>query len=282
MAGLRVHALNCGTMCPLARRFINGDGGVFQRGRMICQCLLVELPTGLLLVDSGIGTEDCRLGFGGVFNALGAPRYGLGECAVAQVAALGFDPRDVRDIVVTHLDLDHAGGLPDFPQARVHLHAREHAAAAAPPTFAERQRYLRRHFQAVQRWETYAAHSGAGFFGFEAVRDLRGLPPEVLLVPLHGHSRGHSGVAVHTEQGWLLHGGDAWFSQGDLCDPPTTPGGLRLFQRLAAVDNAERLRNQVRLRALAQAGHPDLRLISAHDPRDLAPRDLAAGAAPSA
>ena len=45
--------------------------------------------------------------------------------------ALGLDPRDVRHIVVTHLDLDHAGGLADFPDAKVHLHAREHAAAMA-------------------------------------------------------------------------------------------------------------------------------------------------------
>jgi phosphoribosyl 1,2-cyclic phosphodiesterase len=27
--------------------------------------------------------------------------------------------------VLTHLDIDHSGGLPDFPQAQVHLWARE-------------------------------------------------------------------------------------------------------------------------------------------------------------
>lgn len=272
MAGLRVHALSCGTMCPLARRFINGDGGVFRRGEMVCHCLLVELPEGgLMLVDSGIGTEDCRAGFGRFFGALAGPRFDLAECAINQVAALGFDPKDVRHIVVTHLDLDHAGGIPDFPWAQVHLHAKEHAAAAHPATFPEKQRYLRRHFEAVSpdRWHTYG-DEGEPFYGFEAVRGLDGLPPEVLLVPLHGHSRGHSGVAVNTTDGWLLHGGDAWFSQGDLTSPPTTPIGLRAFQRLAAVDNRQRLANQVRLRALAGAGHADLRMISAHDPRDLA------------
>jgi hypothetical protein len=34
--------------------------------------------------------------------------------------------------VVTHLDLDHAGGLGDFPDAEVHVHAHELSAARRP------------------------------------------------------------------------------------------------------------------------------------------------------
>ena len=47
------------------------------------------------------------------------------SCAVRQVEALGFTPEDVTDIVLTHLELDHAGGITDFPQARIHVHERE-------------------------------------------------------------------------------------------------------------------------------------------------------------
>ncbi|MGP3965322.1 hypothetical protein ACTWPT_56180 [Nonomuraea sp. 3N208] len=43
------------------------------------------------------------------------------------------------------------------------------------------------------------------------MRQLNGLPPEILLIPLAGHSRGHSGVAVDTGATWLLHAGDAYF-----------------------------------------------------------------------
>ncbi|WP_223281445.1 MBL fold metallo-hydrolase [Streptomyces antnestii] len=45
------------------------------------------------------------------------PVLDTGETAVRQVAALGYDIEDVRHIVLTHLDLDHAGGLRDFPPA---------------------------------------------------------------------------------------------------------------------------------------------------------------------
>ncbi|MFD0510570.1 MBL fold metallo-hydrolase [Streptomyces aureus] len=34
------------------------------------------------------------------------------------MTGLGYAVDDVRHIVLTHLDLDHAGGLPDFPRAR--------------------------------------------------------------------------------------------------------------------------------------------------------------------
>src|SRR5215472_6640085 len=34
-----------------------------------------------------------------------------GETATRQIACLGYSPKDVRHIVLTHLDLDHTGGL---------------------------------------------------------------------------------------------------------------------------------------------------------------------------
>ena len=39
---MRVHHLNTGTMCPIGRRLVNGTGGLFQRARMVCHCLLAE------------------------------------------------------------------------------------------------------------------------------------------------------------------------------------------------------------------------------------------------
>ncbi|HBH16463.1 MAG TPA: MBL fold metallo-hydrolase, partial [Leclercia adecarboxylata] len=45
--------------------------------------------------------------------------------ARARVEALGFSVADVRHIILTHLDFDHAGGLTDFPHARIHLMQQE-------------------------------------------------------------------------------------------------------------------------------------------------------------
>ena len=43
---------------------------------------------------------------------------------------------------------------------------------------------------------------GETWKGFESIRAIPGLDDDILLVPLTGHTRGHSGVAVNTEDGW--------------------------------------------------------------------------------
>jgi glyoxylase-like metal-dependent hydrolase (beta-lactamase superfamily II) len=267
---MKIHHLDCGTMCPVARRWVNGTGGVFERGTMVCHCFLIEGPNGLILVDTGMGTQDAIHGFGRAFDFVGGPTYDPAGTAIAQVEALGFDPKDVRDLVVTHLDLDHAGGIADFPHARVHLHSHELAAALEPASRGERERYLARQWAHGPDWQTYDATDGEPWFGFEAVRDLKGLPPEILLIPLFGHTRGHTGIAVKGDDGWLLHGGDAWFHQQDLIDARKTPVGLRLFQRVFAVDNPSRLANLSRLQTLAAEHSDTVRLVSAHDPSEFA------------
>ena len=76
----------------------------------------------------------------------------------------------------------------------------------------------------------------------------------MLLVPLAGHSRGHTGVAIRTGEGWLLHCGDAYFHHGEIATPPSCPPGLRFFQNLnTPTDDQRPQANQERLRELAAA-----------------------------
>ncbi|MFZ5755902.1 MAG: MBL fold metallo-hydrolase [Pseudomonadota bacterium] len=273
---MRIHHLNCGTMCPHGGKLIGTPGGWLSPGRMVCHCLLVESNDGLVLVDTGMGTGDLADPAGSLgrpFVALTRPVLDPAETALAQVRALGFSPDDVRHIVVTHLDLDHAGGIPDFPKAQVHVHAKEHA-AAMKPSLREKARYRPAHFRHQPQWALHS-ESGERWFGFDAVRALPGAGDDVLMIPLHGHTRGHCGVAVRSGEGWLLHGGDAYFHHGELQDPPYCPPGLTLFQNIVQMDRTTRLANQERLRALAQAKAGTVRIFSAHDPVEL--ERLAAG-----
>lgn len=273
-AAMRIHHLDCGTMCPLSARLINGRGAWFGPATMVCHCLLIETErSGLVLVDTGLGLADIadpERRLGGPFTAVTRPVRDPARAAVRQIERLGFSPRDVRHVIVTHLDLDHAGGLPDFPDAHVHVLDREVAAALEPATLNERNRYRPCHFAHGPRWVRHTA-AGEQWMGFDAVRALPDVPPEVLLVPLGGHTRGHCGVAVRTEHdGWLLHAGDAYFFHGEI-DParPRSTPGLAAFQRLVAIDNAERMRNQARLRELVRTRGGEVRVFSAHDPVEL-------------
>ena len=249
-------------MCPLGAGLVGGQ--------MCCHCLLIESDGGLVLVDSGLGVEDVsdprRLGW--LFRAATRPRLRIAETALRQVADLGFRVSDVRHILPTHLDLDHAGGLADFPAATVHVFGAE-LRASKDPTWQERLRYRPAQLSAVANWAPVEP-GGDKWFGFDGVRALPGARDDVLLIPLPGHSRGHCGVAVSTPQGWLLHCGDAYFHHAEVQPAGgKAPLALRLFESLVNVDKSARLANRARLRALAQSRASEVTLICSHDPADL-------------
>lgn len=268
---MRIHHISCGTFCPVGGRLMDGfSHGV--TGRLVCHCLVLESEQGLVLVDTGLGIEDVRHPFPRLSrlyaNMLGI-QFDPEQTAVRQLQRLGFSPSDVRHIVLTHLDFDHAGGLEDFPDAAVHLLAAEaDAANDNRRTFVGRRRYRPMQWGDQRRWQRYSA-GGEPWFGFEAVRELRGLPPDILLIPLTGHTYGHAGVAVDTPDGWLLHAGDAYFFRGEMAERYHCPAGLRGYQRLMEVDRRSRLHNQQRLRALALDRGNGVRVLCAHDAVEL-------------
>ena len=260
MADIRIHHLNCAHIRSIVL------GGL----PLACHVLLAETPTsGLVLVDTGLGTAD----YAAISSRLGrAFAYGYARpsinpalAAIRQVAALGFDPRDVRHIVQTHLDLDHVGGLSDFPWAAVHVHEAELAAATARKGTRARGRYRPPMWAHGPKWQTYS-EQGEPWCGFGAVRVLAGLPEQIIAIPLFGHTPGHCGIAVQTAQGWLLDAGDACYDAREVYGPRRAcTARVRLFEAIVTTNRPQRIANQDRLRRLT-AERPDIEVFSAHDP----------------
>ena len=280
---MRIHHLNCGTDCPLGGGLFDGRS-VALTGRLVCHCLLIETEAhGLVLVDTGYGLRDVahphrhphphphpHPRITRVMRGLLNIQLDESETAIRQIERLGHRAEDVQHIVLTHLDFDHAGGLEDFPQATVHLLQAEYDAATGPrPGFVSRNRYRPSQFDEVRGWHGYGAQ-GEPWFGFDAVRDLAGLPPEILLVPLPGHTWGHAGVAIDRGDRWLLHAGDAYFYRGEMraakrrCTP-----GLRGYQTMMEVSRTQRLANQERLRRLSIEEAGRVSVLCAHDAVEL-------------
>src|SRR5262245_34823521 len=262
---MRIYHLNCGSMRQIDPA--DGPDSPLRPARTVCHCLLAETDShGLVLVETGLGTNDVLRPadtLGQEWVTLAEPVLNMEETALHQLRKLGHAPGDVRHIVLTHLDRDHAGGLADFPQATVHVLQAEYEAAMAGTT----DRYRATQLAHAPRWATYASHQGNPWFGFDAVQDLDGLPADILLIPLGGHSKGHSAVAVNTGERWLLHAGDAYFYHGEIHpDLPRSHPLLDFVQLAAEVDRPLRLGNQARLRELARLHGDEMEVFSAHDP----------------
>jgi len=172
-------------------------------------CLLIETDQGLVLVDTGLGLGDYTNPslMTWLFRIITIMPFDPNEAAFNRITQLGYKPEEVGHIILTHMHFDHCSGLPDFPLAKVHVHRREYDA------FTEGRIRQFTEFAYIPR---YIAHKpefvlydriDSRWYDFDAIR----LPfePEMHFIPLHGHSRGHCGVAIKTSTGWFFHAGDA-------------------------------------------------------------------------
>jgi glyoxylase-like metal-dependent hydrolase (beta-lactamase superfamily II) len=123
---------------PLWERRIPADER--NRIQLGMRCLLIEHPSGLILIDSGAGNkENAKFhDIYGVENAGANGRTAL-EDGLAQV---GVSPEQIAFLISTHLHFDHAGGntfideagvvRPTFPRARYFVQRGEYEFATHP------------------------------------------------------------------------------------------------------------------------------------------------------
>ncbi|TGE00504.1 MBL fold metallo-hydrolase [Methylobacterium nonmethylotrophicum] len=228
---------------------------------MSVHCVIFRIGERVILLDTGFGTRemlepnrylgsDALLSLGIVVD--------VRLTALHRLAARGIRAEQVTDIVLTHLDADHAGGLHDFPGATVHISAEELAAYDEPRS---RKSYHPYQVSRQTTLETYGP-SDEQWFGLPA----RSLPlPRDLdakLIPLPGHSRGHRGVAYRENGQWTLHAGDAYFdARINFLDPPP---GLPLEIAMQA-DSCDRVASLSKLRELRDRHGLEVAMFCAHD-----------------
>jgi glyoxylase-like metal-dependent hydrolase (beta-lactamase superfamily II) len=252
---LKIHHLNCGSLFPPLPKI-----------QSIVYCLLVETSQGLVLVDSGFGTNDYqnptkKMSF--FLRYMGVPKL-LEETAIYQVQQLGYRRQDVKHIIQTHLHIDHAGGLVDFPEADVHVYEKEYQAIQNPRGLMEFA-YIQAHWTHQPHWIVERL-SGEKWFGFDAVLVLTTPETDFYLIPLPGHTRGHCGVAIGKPGNWLIHCGDAaspYHQAADLHNRGKSNYVLNFFPSWIA--NHLMGDHTQRLRKLLQEHGTQIKAISSHD-----------------
>jgi glyoxylase-like metal-dependent hydrolase (beta-lactamase superfamily II) len=142
---------------------------------------------------------------------------------------------------------------------------RELEAAMKPESFKERERYRKLHWAHSPNWEAYEENYGEPWFGLDSIRDLKGLPHEILLVRLPGHTKGHCGVSIKTSNGWLFHAGDSYYFHKQMDENPKTPLMANLFQRFAHIDYEKAVETKNRVRELALQHKDEITIMCSHD-----------------
>ncbi len=251
---MKVHHLNCGTMSPPTMR-------------LVCHVLLVETDGGLVLVDAGFGLDDVA----DPARRVGPSRHTLraaldaDETAARQVERLGFRRDDVTHIVLTHLDVDHVGGISDFPNAQVHVTAAEALGAMRSPSWREKMRCRPAQWAHGPKVVEHDPE-GETWRGFPAAKQLDGIAPGLVLISMPGHSRGHAAVAVDADDHWVLHAGDAFFHHGQIDGHSHVPFAFRVEDWVISYDMKMVRENRARLMELYRRAEPDLVIVCAHDP----------------
>lgn len=148
------------------------------------QPLLVRDGDRLILIDAGAGGQmDTQ-------NLL-----------VSSLAAAGFQPGDVTDILISHAHGDHIGGLVDaegglvFPTAVIRMSAPEWADLTATAERAGAGALVETITPRVETFEPGAQ-----------------ITASITAMPLAGHTPGHSGFEVASGEERLLYIGDALHS----------------------------------------------------------------------
>jgi glyoxylase-like metal-dependent hydrolase (beta-lactamase superfamily II) len=157
-----------------------------NRIRLAMRCLLLDDGTHRVLVDVGIGDK---------FPAKLVDIYRVEQALTlaGALAAAGYAPGDITDVVLTHLHFDHAAGstrregerlVPALPNARYHVR-RANLDNARSPNPRERASYMSENFEPL-------AEAGV----LVANEDTSSLWPGVSFIHAEGHTRGQRLVRV--------------------------------------------------------------------------------------
>jgi N-acyl homoserine lactone hydrolase len=219
---------------------------------------LVQHPTaGAIVIDTGLHpscAQDVTGNMGRGANLIYHPRMDHEQALRAQLPARGVQLADVRVVIMTHLHVDHASAVSEFPNATFLVDRREWAAAAEGDF---REGYHHRQFDHAFDWRgiDYEAEPVQSFAGFARSLDVFG-DGSVRVVSTPGHTPGHQSVVLRCRRGEVLVVGDAAYTEREL----------RGETRPLLVRDGHVYRRSLREIAEYRRETPDALLIPGHDP----------------
>lgn len=210
-----------------------------RREWMPIPAFLVEHPeAGPILIDTGLHESllESKSNFG-----RGARIYGVrvseGQAVKRRLAERGIDAASIGTVVMTHLHVDHASAVEDFPDATFVVDRREWAAATAPR--GTLRGYVPSQFEHERDWRSldFDGPGVEAFASFGRTVDLLG-DGSIRLLSTPGHTPGHMSVLLRLRHREALLTIDAAYTRRTISEtamPLLTADEHRFRRSLAEI-----------------------------------------------
>jgi glyoxylase-like metal-dependent hydrolase (beta-lactamase superfamily II) len=176
---------------------------------------VVEHPEGIILIDTG---ENAAVMTPGYFDPAGTliSKYNRRNLKFniskdheigCQLRKLGIKKTGIKNVVLTHLHLDHTDGIKDFPNAEFIVNREElrnpsgHFPELVPDWFDPKK-------------VTYKPKGADVFNQAYAITESE----DMLLIPTPGHTEHHASVLFKTDAFDILFAGDVCYNQRQLIE----------------------------------------------------------------
>lgn len=224
--------------------------------------LITHPVAGPLLVDTGFHPSVAAkpsANLGRIVTRVLRPRLEPGADLSSQLRDRGLDPRKIGLVVMTHLHVDHASGISEFPNATIVLSESEWIAGTTD-TRPILRGYRPSHYDYLFDYRTIDFDRGEGievdsYATFGRSFDLFG-DGSLRLVYTPGHSAGHCAVIARLRERDFVIAGDAIYTQAQLegGNPPPRPLDMHNWRRsLRDLQNFHRT-------------YPQAAIVPGHDP----------------
>ncbi|MCB0827967.1 MAG: N-acyl homoserine lactonase family protein [Solirubrobacterales bacterium] len=232
-----------------------------EQPRLPVPAFLIRHPkAGPILVDTGLHpsiASDPTENLGRMGSWFLKPALEPGEDVPAQLRAKGVDPAAIRLVILTHLHVDHASAIADFPNSTLLVTADEWRTATSGlfPLF---KGYRRQQFDYTFDFRTveFEGEQVHSYASFGRTIDLFG-DGSIRLASTPGHTPGHQSVIVRLKDRDMVICGDAVYRSEQLEEGSDLPG------LMADPHNFRRSLQEIRL---FHRQYPEAVMTPGHDP----------------
>ena len=218
---MRIHAIQTGTV-KIKTAQVEGRGHGLRRQLALytdrnwtewlpTYAWAIEHPDGVIVVDTGQGVHllETSRSYHPFHRWEVAFRIESEEEIGPQLRTLGIEPRDVKKVVLTHLHMDHDGGLAHFPNSEILVSSNELRTASG---WAGRVRgYL------PNRWPSWFDPAPldltAGPFGPFALSQRLTRVGDIIAVATPGHTADHISILVQDDDTTFVLAGDTSYNE---------------------------------------------------------------------